>query len=62
MTLAAIRRAARDHTVLVTVQGPNPALRPLLEGGFRVKDRDQFMATEPDLIDPARLIPNSGML
>jgi GNAT superfamily N-acetyltransferase len=62
VTLAATRRAARDRKVLVTVQGPSPALRPLLEGGFRVADRDQFMASDPDVIDPARLIPNPGML
>jgi hypothetical protein len=62
VTLAAIRRASRDGPVLVTVQGPSPVLRPLLEHGFRVADRDQYMASEPDLIDPARLIPNPGML
>jgi GNAT superfamily N-acetyltransferase len=62
VTLAAIRRAGRSGRVLVTVQGPSPALRPLLEHGFRIADRDQFMASEPDLIDPARLIPNPGML
>jgi hypothetical protein len=62
VTLAAVRRAARDRTVLVTVQGPNPALRPLLEHGFRIADRDQFMASDPDILDPARLIPNPGML
>ena len=62
VTLAAIRRGARDRTVLVTVQGPSPVLRPLLEHGFRIAGRDQYMASEPDLIDPARLIPNPGML
>jgi len=43
-------------------EGPSPALRPLLDLGFRIADRDQFMASEPGLIDPARLIPNPGML
>src|SRR5262249_30877496 len=50
VTMAAIRRAARDRTVLVTMQGPNPALRPLLECGFRIADRDQFLASDPDVL------------
>jgi GNAT superfamily N-acetyltransferase len=62
VTLSAVRRAARDRIVLVTVQGPSPALRPLLERGFRIADRDQFMATDRDILDPARLIPSPGML
>jgi GNAT superfamily N-acetyltransferase len=62
VTLAAIRRAGRDGVALSAIQGPSPVLRPLLDLGFRVADRDQFMASEPGLVDPARLIPNSGML
>jgi hypothetical protein len=42
--------------------GPNPAVRPLLEAGFRIEERDTYMASEPDLVDPARLLPNPGML
>jgi GNAT superfamily N-acetyltransferase len=61
-TLAAIARAGRGGVVLACIQGPSPVLRPLLELGFRIADRDQFMASEPGLIDPARLIPNPGML
>ncbi len=60
--LAAIRRAGRGGVALIGVQGPNPVLRVLLDLGFRVADRDQFMASEPDLIDPLRLIPNGGTL
>jgi GNAT superfamily N-acetyltransferase len=62
VTLAAIARSGRDGVVLACVQGPSPVLRPLLDLGFRIADRDQFMASEPGLIDPTRLIPNSGML
>jgi len=62
VTFAAVERAARGGTVLVCVQGPNPLVRVLLELGFRIMDRDQFMASEPGLIDPLRLIPNPGML
>jgi len=63
VALAAMRRAARDNPVLrVHVFGPNPLLPVLLAEGFRIVDRDQFMASAPDLVDPARLLPNPGML
>jgi hypothetical protein len=62
VTLAAIRRSGQGGEVVAAIQGPSPALRPLLDLGFRIADRDQYMASEPGLIDPARLIPNPGML
>lgn len=61
-TLAAIRHAARGGEVLVGIAGTSPVLPALLAAGFRIIDSDQFMASEPDLVDPARLIPNGGML
>jgi GNAT superfamily N-acetyltransferase len=61
ITMAAIRRAGRDGGAMVCVQGPNPVLRPLLELGFRIADRDTYMASRADLFDPTRLIPNPGM-
>jgi GNAT superfamily N-acetyltransferase len=60
-TFAALRRAARGGPVFICLQGPSPVLRPLLEAGFRIADRDTYLASRPDLIDPARLIPNPGM-
>jgi GNAT superfamily N-acetyltransferase len=60
--LAALARAGRGGPVTVCMSGPHPALRPLLEAGFRVVDRDQFMASGPAIVDPIRLIPHSGML
>ena len=61
--LAAIRRGARDNPVMtVHVLGPNPLLPVLLEAGFRIVDRDQFLASDPALVDPERLLPNPGML
>jgi GNAT superfamily N-acetyltransferase len=60
--LAALARAGRGGPVIVCMSGPHPALRPLLEAGFRVVDRDQFMASSPAIVDPVRLIPHSGML
>jgi GNAT superfamily N-acetyltransferase len=61
-TIAAMRRSARTGAVLVCLGGPHPALPPLLEAGFRIVDRDQFLASDPDLVDPIRLVPNPGML
>jgi GNAT superfamily N-acetyltransferase len=59
---AALRRAGRERGVGISVLGPSPALRPLLEAGFRVRDRDTFLTSELDLVDPARLCANPGML
>lgn len=61
-TIAAMVRAAGDGDVLVCLLGPHPALRPLLDAGFRVVDRDQFMASDRDLVDPERLVPSPGLL
>jgi hypothetical protein len=61
-TIAALHRAGRGGPVLACLLGPNPVLRPLLEAGFRIVDRDQFLASDPSIADPARLIPNPGML
>ncbi len=42
--------------------GPNPLLRALLERGFKLVDRDQYMASAADLVDPMHALPNPGML
>jgi GNAT superfamily N-acetyltransferase len=61
-TLAALRMAARGGSIQCAVQGPSPVLRVLLDLGFLIHDRDQYMASEAGLVDPARLLPNPGML
>ena len=61
-TLAALRRTARGGSVQAVLCGPNPVLRILLDAGLQVVEKDQFMASEPGLVDPARLVPNTGML
>ena len=61
-TLAALARAARGGPVHCCLLGPHPVLRTLLEAGFRVVDRDVFLASDPAIVDPARLVPNPGML
>ena len=60
--LAAIRFGARGSAIVVCVFGPSPVLPFLLEARFRIIDRDQFMASDPALVDPLRLLPNPGML
>ncbi len=61
-TIAALARAGRDGPVFACFLGAHPAVRPLLEAGFRIVDRDQFMTSDPTVIDPVRHLPNPGML
>jgi GNAT superfamily N-acetyltransferase len=61
-TLAAIRHAGRGGAVVTYVAGPSPVLPALLAAGFRIAEHDQFLASDPSLVDPGRFIPNSGML
>jgi hypothetical protein len=61
-TLAAIVHASRGGPVEVAVPGPHPALPVLLGAGFRITDRDEFMASDLSLVDPARLLADPGML
>jgi hypothetical protein len=60
--LAGLRRAANGVRIEGCIPGPNPVLPALLEAGFRIVDQDQFLATDGDLADPARLLPNGGLL
>ena len=60
--LAAIRHGARGSAIVVCLLGPQPVLPILLQARFRIIDRDQFMASDPALVDPIRLLPNPGML
>jgi GNAT superfamily N-acetyltransferase len=60
--LAALRRTDRGTRVVASLLGPSPVLPVLLEVGFHIVDRDQYMASHPGLVDPARLLPNPGML
>jgi GNAT superfamily N-acetyltransferase len=61
-TLAGIRHGSRGGVVVAHLAGPSPVLPPLLRAGFRIGDHDQFMASDPGLVDPARLVANPGML
>lgn len=60
--LAALRRVGRGGFVDSSIPGPSPLLQALLARGFMVTDRNQYMATSGDIVDPLRLLPNVGML
>jgi GNAT superfamily N-acetyltransferase len=60
--IAALHRTDRGTRVVASLLGPSQVLPALLEAGFRVVDRDQYMASDPGLVDPARFLPNPGML
>ncbi len=57
-----LRAAAGEDVLNAPVPGPHPALRALLERGVRIGGRDTFCATDPDLVDPSRILPNPGFL
>lgn len=42
----------------LTVPGPHPALPILLRAGFRIVDRDTFLASDPSLVDARRTLPD----
>jgi hypothetical protein len=60
--LEALRRTGRGGAVHAVVPGPNPLLQALLERRFQLVDRDQYMGSSADLIDPLHVLPNPGML
>jgi GNAT superfamily N-acetyltransferase len=47
--------------VLAAVPGLSTALPLLLDAGWRVVDHDLYCASEPDLLDPARLVLHPGL-
>jgi GNAT superfamily N-acetyltransferase len=56
--LATVALAPRGPLKGLAIPGPHPALRHLLERGWRIDARDTYMASEPDLLDPVRLLPD----
>ena len=61
--IAALRFASIGGTgVGASVPGPNPSVRVLLDAGFRIADRDTFLSSEPDMVDPVRSLVNTGIL
>jgi GNAT superfamily N-acetyltransferase len=60
--VAAYRHAAEGGRIGSCLPGPSPALRPLLESGWRIIDQDTFMASNPALFDATRRISDGGIL
>jgi GNAT superfamily N-acetyltransferase len=48
---------APEGQARVFLPAPHPAVRPLLQSGWRVTDKDLYMASEPGLLDPRRAVP-----
>jgi GNAT superfamily N-acetyltransferase len=46
------------RSVGLALPGPHPATVPLLRAGWRIEDRDVYVASEPGLLDPERRIPD----
>lgn len=44
------------------IPGASPLARGLLERGFRIVDRDTFLASDPSVVDPLREIVDTGVL
>ena len=61
-TLAVLRAAAAGDRLVAPVPGPHPVMPAVLEMGGRIAGRDTFCATDPGLVDPARILPNPGFL
>ena len=52
----------RGRAGVVCLPGPHPAVRPLLAAGWRVAEFDLYMATEPGLLDPGRVVPSPALV
>lgn len=62
VVLAAIGSQSDGRPVQATSPVPHPALRTLLEAGFRILDRDTYLASKPDLVDPTRQVVDPTLL
>jgi hypothetical protein len=61
--MTALRLGGADATLTgAAVPGPSPLLRALLEAGWKIDDRDVFLASDPSVVDPQREIMNTGFL
>ena len=50
-----------DGQALACLPAPHPAVRMLLDAGWRIEDQDLFMATDPALLDPYRAVPSPAL-
>ena len=63
----AFRSHLADCPLIAIIRGVTPSEAEsvggaLLEAGFRIVDRDTFLASDPGLDDPHREIVNTGLL
>jgi ribosomal protein S18 acetylase RimI-like enzyme len=59
--LAALHFGGRGQPISIAIPGPLPAVRVLVDAGFRMFDRDTFMASEDGLLDPLHHIVEPGV-
>jgi hypothetical protein len=59
--LATLDFAGRGQPISLAVAGPHPVVPALINGGFRMFDRDTFMASEDGLLDPLHHIVDPGV-
>ena len=61
--LAALRHGLAGSTLGGgCIPAPRRSRADLLELGFRVVDRDTYLASDPAIVDPEREIVNTGIL
>ena len=53
--------AAQRRVVQIGLPGPHPALRPLLEAGFRIADTDTFMTSGPNPYSTGLAVGSPGL-
>jgi hypothetical protein len=60
--LAFVAAASAAHGAAeLALPGPHPALRPLLEAGFRTYAMDTYMASRRGVHDLERYVPNPDL-
>jgi GNAT superfamily N-acetyltransferase len=60
--LAFVAAASAAHgSAELALFGPHPALRPLLDAGFRIESMDTYMSSRPGVHDLERYVPNPDL-
>lgn len=54
--------AERARKIRLSVPGPHPALRMLIDAGFRVVDHETFLSTTHTVVDPERYVTSGDQL
>jgi GNAT superfamily N-acetyltransferase len=58
---ALLRAVGGGDLVALTIAGPNPVVRRLIDQGFRILDQDVFCSTDPPLLDPDRDVADPSL-